>query len=118
MSDKLQPENIRPWGRYDILQDADTHKVKQIIVKPGKRLSYQRHKRRSEYWVIVEGKMRVTLDDVESDHGKGDRIFIPVTTKHRAENTGNVPLVFIEVQLGDYFGEDDIERFEDDYGRV
>lgn len=111
------PENIRPWGRYDILEDAPTHKVKRITVNPGGRLSYQRHRQRAEYWVVVYGCARFTLDDVDSDHGSGDVLVIPLRAKHRVECVGSEPLVFIEVQLGDYFGEDDIERFSDDYGR-
>ena len=112
------PENVRPWGRYDILDASDTHQVKRIIVNPGERLSYQRHQQRSEYWVIISGQARFTLDDVDSDHGCGEVLLIPVCAKHRVENTGTEPLLFIEVQRGNYFGEDDIERFEDDYGRM
>jgi mannose-6-phosphate isomerase len=111
------PENIRPWGRYDILEDALTHKVKRITVNPGGRLSYQRHHRRAEYWVIVSGQARFTLNDVDSDHGSGEVLIIPLGAKHRVACVGTETLVFIEVQLGNYFGEDDIERFQDDYGR-
>jgi mannose-6-phosphate isomerase len=111
-------ENVRPWGRYDTLEETLTYKVKRITVLPGKRLSYQRHKRRSEYWVIVSGTARFTLDGVESDHAEGEVLIIPVGAKHRVENIGDSILIFIEVQLGDYFGEDDIERFQDDFGRI
>jgi len=111
------PENIRPWGRYDILESANTHQVKRITVNPGERLSYQRHQRREEYWVIILGHARFTLDDRDSDHGPGDVLVVPFHSKHRVANIGEEPLVFIEVQRGDYFGEDDIERFQDDYGR-
>lgn len=111
------PENIRPWGRYDILETSETHQVKRITVGPGQRLSYQRHQKREERWIIVSGKARVTLDDVDTDYGPGDVAVIPFQAKHRMANSGEEPLVFIEVQLGTYFGEDDIERFEDDYNR-
>ncbi|TAL51230.1 cupin domain-containing protein [Patescibacteria group bacterium] len=112
------PDNIRPWGRYDILEVMPTHQVKRITVNPGARLSYQRHQRREEYWVIILGRARFTLDDVDSDHGFGEVLFVPFQAKHRVQNIGDEPLVFIEVQRGDYFGEDDIERFSDDYGRA
>lgn len=110
-------ENIRPWGRYDILESTDTHQVKRITVNLGARLSYQRHQRREEFWVIISGCARFTLDDVDTDHGSGEVLIVPFRSKHRVQNIGDTPLVFIEVQRGDYFGEDDIERFSDDYGR-
>lgn len=110
-------ENIRPWGRYDILEVMSTHQVKRITVNPGARLSYQRHQRREEFWVIISGRALFTLDDKNSDHGAGEILFVPFRAKHRVQNIGDEPLVFIEVQRGDYFGEDDIERFSDDYGR-
>ncbi len=113
-----KPDDVRPWGEYYILEDSEKTKVKRIVVNSGGRLSYQSHKRRSEYWVIVSGVARMTLDDLESDYKPGSVVVIPVGTKHRVENQGDQPLVFIEVQLGDYFGEDDIERFNDDYGRA
>ena len=108
----------RPWGSYTILDDQPGHKVKRILVKPGQRLSYQRHARRSEHWFVVAGSGRVTLDGVQHDLGPGDAIDIPAGTAHRIENPGEVELVFVEVQHGSYFGEDDIVRIEDDYGRV
>ena len=111
------PENIRPWGRYDVLELAPTHQVKRITVNPGERLSYQRHQKREEFWIIVTGTAMITLDDVETQHGPGEALHIPFQSKHRVANPGKDPLVFIEVQRGDYFGEDDIERFNDDYGR-
>lgn len=116
MTDQL-PENVRPWGRYDIHDVQPTHQVKRICVNPGHRLSYQRHQRREEFWVIISGRARFTLDDVDSDHGPGEVLLVPFCAKHRVENIGDELLIFIEVQRGDYFGEDDIERFEDDYGR-
>lgn len=111
------PENVRPWGRYDILEVMPTHQVKRIMVNLGARLSYQRHQRREEFWVIISGRARFTLDDVDSDHEAGEVLMVPFRAKHRVQNIGDEPLVFIEVQRGDYFGEDDIERFSDDYGR-
>lgn len=116
MSTEL-PENIRPWGSYDILEVASTYQVKRITVNSAARLSYQCHQRREEFWVIISGRARFTLDNVDSDHGSGEVLFVPFRSKHRVANIGKEPLVFIEVQRGDYFGEDDIERFEDDYGR-
>lgn len=113
-----EPENIRPWGRYDVLDVGDGFKVKRITVIPQKRLSYQSHAKRSEFWVLVAGHARMTLDDVSLLKSKGDTVMISIGTKHRIENIGEDPLVFIEVQMGDYLGEDDIERFSDDYGRA
>ncbi|MBI4437366.1 phosphomannose isomerase type II C-terminal cupin domain [Candidatus Uhrbacteria bacterium] len=112
------PENIRPWGRYDVLDVGVSYQVKRITVEPGKRLSYQRHERREEVWVIVSGRALFTLDDRESHHGPGEILHVPKGAKHRVACAGEEPLVFIEVQHGDYFGEDDIERFDDDFGRT
>lgn len=108
----------RPWGGYLVLEDEPTHKVKRITVRPGKRLSYQRHARRAEHWFVVGGTATVTLDDAERTLGAGDAIDIPRGSAHRIANPGAEPLVFVEVQVGDYFGEDDIERLDDDYGRA
>lgn len=108
----------RPWGDYFVLSDADTHKVKRIVVKPGGRLSYQYHHKRSEVWTVVEGKAVVTLDGVEKEFKVGEVVVIPQGTKHRVENREEDSLVFIEVQTGTYFGEDDIVRIEDDYDRA
>jgi mannose-6-phosphate isomerase-like protein (cupin superfamily) len=109
----------RPWGSYTVLSDEADHKVKRIVVHPGKRLSYQRHAQRSEHWFIVSGVGIFVLDDTNKDVGPGDAVDIPKGCAHRIENTHDSdPLVFIEVQHGTYFGEDDIERLEDDYGRA
>lgn len=111
-------EDRRPWGFYEILSDTADHKVKRIVVHPGKRLSLQRHRHRSEHWHIVEGEALVTLDEKQLRLNKGDSIDIPRGAVHRIENTTEDDMKFIEVQSGDYFGEDDIERLEDDFGRV
>ena len=111
-------EDHRPWGFFIVLSDESDHKVKRIVVYPGKRLSLQRHRRRSEHWHIVNGEALVTLNDKEIPLKKGESVDIPVGAAHRIKNTGTENLVFIEIQQGDYFGEDDIERLEDDFGRV
>ena len=110
-------ESTRPWGRYDILSEADDFKTKTITVLPGKRLSYQRHQHRAEHWFVVKGSGSVTLDGVDKALTAGDSVDIPVGAAHRMANTGAEELVFVEVQTGTYFGEDDIERLEDDFGR-
>ena len=108
----------RPWGRYEVLVDDTDHKVKQIVVKPGKRLSYQKHARRSEHWFIVRGNGVVTLNDSPVRVEPGTAVDIGLGASHRIENTGTADLVFVEVQHGEYFGEDDIVRLEDDFGRA
>jgi mannose-6-phosphate isomerase len=109
----------RPWGNYTVLDDdAADHKVKRIVVHPGKRLSYQRHSRRAEHWFIVSGTATVTLDGTVTQVHAGESIDIPLESAHRIANQDDVDVVFIEVQQGTYFGEDDIVRLEDDYGRV
>ena len=108
----------RPWGHYTVLADEEDHKVKRIVVQPGKRLSLQRHQHRAEHWDVVKGEARVTLDESENMLTAGNAVDIPIRTKHRIENTSSEELVFIEVQTGSYFGEDDIERFDDDFGRA
>jgi len=107
----------RPWGNYQVLEDAESHKVKRITVTPGHRLSYQRHQKRAEHWYVVHGEATVTLEGTDHQVGPGEAIDIPRGSAHRVTNKADAPLVFIEVQVGDYFGEDDIERLEDDYGR-
>ena len=107
----------RPWGKFEVLIDNTDCKVKKITVNPGGQLSYQYHKQRSEVWTIVSGNATLTLDDKISHHTYGETIQIPVGTKHRVENNSLDPLVFIEVQWGGYFGEDDIIRIEDKYNR-
>lgn len=108
----------RPWGNYRVLSEESTHKVKRIEVLPGARLSYQLHEHRGEHWFLVEGAGTVTLDGTESRLSPGDTVDIEPRTPHRIENTGSRPLVFIEVQHGASFEEDDIVRLKDDYGRA
>ena len=110
--------DVRPWGRYTVLADQDDHKVKSIEVLPGKRLSYQTHARRSEHWFVVRGSGSVTLDGADVPISPGATVDIPMGSAHRIENTGSEVLLFIEVQHGEYFGEDDITRLEDDFGRA
>jgi mannose-6-phosphate isomerase-like protein (cupin superfamily) len=107
----------RPWGNYVVLSDQSSHKVKRITVEPGHRLSYQRHRNRSEHWFVVAGSGIATIDGHERPVQPGAAIDIPRCAAHRIASSGPVPLVFIEVQNGEDFSEHDIERLEDDYGR-
>ncbi len=116
--ERTQTEDRRPWGYYVVLSDLPDHKVKRIVVWPGKRLSLQRHRLRSEHWTIIAGSPVVTVDGKDIHMRVGQSIDIPVGTEHRIYNPDQEPVVFIEVQMGEYFGEDDIERFEDDFGRL
>ncbi|MDW7727608.1 MAG: mannose-1-phosphate guanylyltransferase/mannose-6-phosphate isomerase [Candidatus Methanoperedens sp.] len=109
----------RPWGSYTILESAERHKIKNITVLPEKRLSLQLHHHRSEHWVIVKGMARVQIDGDEEFYLRpGESTFIRAGTRHRLSNPGKLPLEIIEVQLGDSVAEDDIVRFDDEYGRV
>ncbi len=107
----------RPWGEFRVLAEAPEFKVKRIDVLPGKRLSYQRHAKRKEHWLVVSGRARVTLDGRDLELSPGQAIDIPTGAAHRVECISPEKLVFIEVQTGTYFGEDDIERLADDFGR-
>lgn len=107
----------RPWGSYEVLLDSDICKVKTISVDPGHRLSYQYHNQRREVWTIIAGSGVLTLDGDETHVEKESVVEIPIGSRHRIQNTGSEPLVFIEVQTGTYFGEDDIVRLQDDYKR-
>jgi len=107
----------RPWGRSEEYLNEPGYRVKRIIVHPGQRLSLQRHQKHSEHWVIVAGTGMFTLDESITEVNPGDKVFIPVRGVHRIENPGTEPLIIIETQLG-ICDEDDIERLEDDYGRV
>lgn len=107
----------RPWGSFESLAASDRYQVKEIIVKPGKRLSLQSHNHRAEHWVVVSGTATVIRDDEEHLLSEDQSIYLPLGCKHRLENRGNLPLKLIEVQTGAYLGEDDIIRYEDDYKR-
>ena len=106
----------RPWGRYTVLEDGGDCRIKRLKVKPGGVLSLQRHQRRAEHWTVISGEATVQLGDAVSQLKAGETIAIPRATPHRLENHGSEPLHMIEVQTGDYFGDDDIERLEDHYG--
>src|SRR6056297_568981 len=103
----------RPWGKFTVLADNDQFKVKTITVNPGERLSLQSHKKRSEHWIVVVGSLLVTLNNDIREYRENEHIYIPKTVKHRMENRGNKTAVVVEIQTGDYFGEDDIMRYED-----
>ncbi|MBK4733374.1 mannose-1-phosphate guanylyltransferase/mannose-6-phosphate isomerase [Noviherbaspirillum pedocola] len=108
----------RPWGTYTVLEDGPRFKIKRIVVKPGASLSLQMHHHRSEHWIVVSGMAKVVNGDKELFVNTNESTFIPAAHKHRLENPGVLDLVMIEVQSGEYLGEDDIVRFEDVYGRV
>ena len=109
---------FRPWGNYETLELGDGFQVKRIVVAPGGRLSLQMHHHRAEHWVVVQGTAIVTVGEKFSTLKENEKTFIPLGEKHRLENQSKAPLTLIEVQCGDYLGEDDIVRFEDVYGRV
>ena len=117
IANSLKEVDERPWGKYEVLLDESDVKVKRITVNPYSRLSYQYHDKRSERWVIVSGILSVILDDVRIIKTSGESIHIPLGSRHRACNETHEPVIFIEVQTGSYFGEDDIIRIEDDYNR-
>lgn len=107
----------RPWGHFTVLETGERYKIKRIVVHPGQKLSLQLHYHRSEHWIIIKGTAKITLDDQEQLLHENESIFVPKSTMHRLENPGKVSLEIIEVQVGEYVGEDDIIRFEDIYGR-
>jgi len=114
----VQPKtSLRPWGSWTSLLSAPSYQIKIIEVKPGARLSLQKHHHRSEHWIVVSGTAMVTRDDEHVEVHANESIFLPVGSVHRLENCGVMPLQLIEVQVGDYLGEDDIVRLEDDYAR-
>ncbi len=117
VSNTIAATELRPWGSFTILEEGRGHKIKRIEVKPGHRLSLQMHYHRSEHWIVVSGTAMVTCDDREEILHSNQSTYVPACTKHRLENPGIIPLVIIEVQNGEYLGEDDIVRFEDDYAR-
>lgn len=106
-----------PWGSWEVVLSEPRYKVKRIVVHPGNRLSYQKHFRRAEQWVVVEGEATVTLEGKEMVLSQGATMHVPREAAHRIANQGREPLVIIEIQQGDYLEEDDILRLEDDYGR-
>jgi mannose-6-phosphate isomerase len=107
----------RPWGTYTVLEENKSYKIKRIEVNPGQRLSLQMHHHRSEHWIVVSGSAKVTCGDQEQVINVNESTFIPIGARHRLENPGMIPLIIIEVQSGEYLGEDDIIRFQDDYLR-
>ena len=108
----------RPWGSYTVLEEGERYKIKRVVVNPGARLSLQKHFHRSEHWVVVKGTAMVTIGDRETFIHENESAYVPKSTPHRLENPGKVPLEIIEVQNGEYVGEDDIVRVDDVYGRV
>lgn len=121
-SDKYLEIGQRPWGKYFVMEDEEKYKVKKLVVLPGKRLSLQSHQHRSEHWVVVSGiaTLEVQVGEEEEwikDYSPNQYCYIPIKAKHRITNNQNQNLVIIEVQCGDYTGEDDIIRYEDDFGR-
>lgn len=107
----------RPWGSWHVIDENVGYKIKRIHVKPGHRLSVQTHRHRSEHWVVVSGVATCSIDGVTTTAVPGESVDVPVGARHRLANLGTEPLVIVEVQRGSYTGEDDIERYEDDYGR-
>jgi mannose-6-phosphate isomerase len=126
MTRKLEDEPVetsplfdrRPWGTFTVLDEGEKYKVKRIEVLARKRLSYQKHARRAEHWMVVQGVGKVTLDDREIIVRTGETIDVPIGARHRIENPEDDLLIFIEIQRGDYLGEDDIVRLEDDFDRA
>lgn len=109
---------LRPWGSFTVLEEGRGYKIKRIEVKPGHRLSLQMHHHRSEHWIVVSGTARVVCGDKEVLLNNNQSTYVPQCTAHRLENPGVIPLVLIEVQNGEYLGEDDIIRYQDDYSRT
>lgn len=116
-SAKTHPTEMRPWGSFTTLEEANGYKIKRIEVNPGHRLSLQMHHHRSEHWIVVSGTAKVTCGDQEMILSSNQSTYVPQCHLHRLENPGVIPLIIIEVQNGEYLGEDDIIRFQDDYAR-
>ena len=110
-------EVFRPWGSYRSILLSDGHQIKEIFVEPGQRLSLQSHKLRSEHWIVTKGPVLVTIDEKIHELVSGSHIFIPQGARHRLANPGTEKIKIVEIQIGDYLGEDDIIRYEDDYQR-
>jgi len=109
---------LRPWGSFTVLEEGRGYKIKRIEVKPGHRLSLQMHHHRSEHWIVVSGTARVTCNEKDTLLSSNQSTYVPPCSSHRLENPGVLPLILIEVQNGEYLGEDDIVRFQDDYARA
>jgi mannose-1-phosphate guanylyltransferase/mannose-6-phosphate isomerase len=107
----------RPWGSYTVLEESPRYKIKKIVVNVGAALSLQRHQHRSEHWIVVKGTALVEIDGKQQFVHENESVYVPKSTLHRLSNPGKIPLEMIEVQNGEYLGEDDIERFDDHYGR-
>jgi mannose-1-phosphate guanylyltransferase/mannose-6-phosphate isomerase len=110
-------ESARPWGIYRVICEEERFKVKRLIINPDKRLSLQYHHHRSEHWIVVRGTALVTIDGKEQFVHEGESVFIPKDVRHRLENPGKVDLEIVEIQGGEYLGEDDIVRLDDDFRR-
>jgi mannose-6-phosphate isomerase len=117
-SNGLMAAEPRPWGTYTVLEEGQGYKIKRIEVKPGHRLSLQMHHHRSEHWIVVSGTAKVVCGENEKLLFSNQSTYVPACTKHRLENPGVIPLILIEVQNGQYLGEDDIIRYQDDYART
>src|SRR3989338_5443791 len=115
---ELQTLETRPWGGYIVFIDDEKCKVKKLVINPKKRFSLQYHNKRNETWTIVKGKLKITVDKYERIYSYGETISVPIGILHRIENIGGDTAEVIEVQTGTYFGEDDIVRLEDDFGRI
>ncbi|MFT3741786.1 MAG: phosphomannose isomerase type II C-terminal cupin domain [Gammaproteobacteria bacterium] len=117
MTNEVNQVYHRPWGSYQTLALGDNYQVKILTIQPGGRLSLQKHFRRCEHWVVVQGNPTLTIGDEQRVYQINEAVYIPIEAKHRIENFTEGVCVLIEVQVGDYLGEDDIVRFEDVYGR-
>ena len=115
---KIHKKVLRPWGYYHLIEEGPTWKVKEISVNPKSSLSLQRHLKRSEHWIIIKGIATIKLNEEEYKLNENESTYIPIGSKHRLSNNEEFPLRIIEVQCGDYLGEDDIVRFDDNYGRI
>ena len=118
MENLLHEEYFRPWGSYICLDAGENFQVKRLIVNPDGILSLQKHFKRSEHWTVVSGVASITLNDDEFELGVNESVYIPIEAIHRIANKSNELVEIIEVQCGDYLGEDDIVRYEDNYGRI
>ena len=116
-SKTIASTELRPWGAFTVLEEGRGYKIKRIEVKPGHRLSLQMHHHRSEHWIVVAGTAKVVCGENETLLTTNQSTYVPCCTTHRLENPGVLPLILIEVQNGEYLGEDDIVRFQDDYAR-